>query len=1048
MVDVLQDLVENRQVRERQNSDYVNYLRDTAPIDGDRFDASYVVETNKDVPKTLELTEKELTSLQTDEGRRFSQAAQIVYEQLYGKPAQRQTQAAQDMENLAPGVAQYVRNLPPSTGVQPDIDRAPQTPEEYGRFGIEFAGDLNYNFSKFAVNTAKLSSMDELTKVSLYLLMKQYDKLPDFTWNGTRRFVKGVVSDPSTYLGLGTLGLAFLGRAGAKQATKQGMLELIKRSLKSPYAIAAIEGGVFTGLDDAFRQRLEIEAGMQPEGFKPGQSALATGIGAVAGPAIVGAGQGVVKGVSAARDRIRARMQSRQRLNQRLDTQGGVLPTEESAGMPTTARQGEMFAGRQMTPPPAPAAARPDELGFRSGLIRMLDELPEAASGQQILSTLSNENRLGQYGAKKSEIELLGLPEFLQGKQRVTKQELQDFIQSKRVRMRATDEGGGMIASEAEPGDNPTYYSLREMVDANDRGLNRHYMFGMQGDDFVGSEITIEGRLPLDNLSFYRDQVNELDTVIRNDESFYVQPGDADYDPDYAKRVEGQEISYIRPEIQNALDDFEAEYGDISDNGNRVNLNLRGSEQDRLSEALVNLDDATGGVIFNEIEVREPFVYDFYGDGIYPNQRGDLDFNQAVSSARNYIEEGVETDPSGRSMQFIGTTYPTARGGNPKNYREFRLLPPENDPRFANIDMNQHFERDTFAHFRSTDRAIERENGNIIDSMFVEEMQSDYVQGGQRAGFKPKNVTRVEAQNKAEELQTKFVETYTDSISDRVDRFLADTNFQGFGLAQEVEYRGKPIGTYIVDDLLRNIAEYGSAITSNNLDFIRQNSVRNNVPVPPVLSDSTLSQLKDSKDLQKLRQYVRSITKNFSDQVGEQQKFGEMLFDIVAGFAEKDVQQLAAAQKLFDRTVKGVEDLPMRSNWVELTMKSAIAQAVKENKQVIAFPFSDATISDVEGFRTPRGAISRLYLKDVPKILKKLAKQYDGTIETGKLTDSKSPNTRGEDSGKVIMLRLNNPDKIKKEGLALPSIVTATVAGAGAMKAMPRPEEQQAENRL
>ena len=66
MVDVLQDLVENRQVRERQNSDYVNYLRDTAPIDGDRFDASYVVETNKDVPKTLELTEKELRRTKAD----------------------------------------------------------------------------------------------------------------------------------------------------------------------------------------------------------------------------------------------------------------------------------------------------------------------------------------------------------------------------------------------------------------------------------------------------------------------------------------------------------------------------------------------------------------------------------------------------------------------------------------------------------------------------------------------------------------------------------------------------------------------------------------------------------------------------------------------------------------------------------------------------------------------------------------------------------------------------------------------------------------------
>ena len=1048
MEDIGQEYVRSRQVGEMATGDYADFLETQAPFPKDGFDAQYIIERNLEVPEKNELTEGDLQNFNNDDGQRFINASRILYDFMKTKPKQRQRDTAEAVEQFredSPQSAQYMRGLSPGVGSMPTDDGTPQTNQQFAQYGLELGGQLEYNFSNLGFNAARLTEMDDTTKSALYVLMNTYKKLPDFTWNGTKRFVKGVMTDPATYIGLGTLGFGFLGQAGLKQATRKGLLAAIKASIKSPYAIAAIEGGAYGGLDDAFRQRIKIMAGAQPEGFKAGQSAFATGIGTVVGPAIVGAGQGVVKGVSAARDRIRAQMQSRQRLNQRLDTRGGVLPTEQSAGMPASARQGEMFAGRQMTPPPAPAAARPDELGFRSGLIRMLDELPEAASGQQILSTLSNEQRLGQYGAKKSEIELLGLPEFLKGKQRVTKQELQDFIQSKRVRMRGTDTGGGMIASEPEPGDNPTYDSLREMVDANDRGLNRHYMFGMQGDDFVGSEITIEGRLPLDNLSFYREQVNELDTVIRNDESFYVQPGDADYDPEYAKFVEGGlEISYIRPDIQNALEDFEAEYRMISDNGNRVNLNLTSSEQNRLSDALVNLDYATGGVIFNDIEMRDPLVYDFYdpGGGMYPNQRGDLDFDQAVSSARNYIEEGVETDPSGRSMQFIGTTYPTARGGNPKNYREFRLLPPENDPRFASINMTQHFERDTFAHFRSTDRAIERENGNIIDSMFVEEMQSDYVQGGQRAGFKPKNVTRVEAQNKAEELQTKFVETYSDSISDRVDRFLEDTNLQG------LEYQGKPIGTYIVDDLLRNIAENGSAITSNNLDFIRQNSLRDNVPVPPVLSDSTLSQLKDSKDLQKLRQYVRSITKKITDQVGEQQKFGEMLFDIVAGFAEKDVQQLATASKLFDRTVKGVEDLPMRSNWVELTMKSAIAQAVKENKQVIAFPFSDATISDVEGFAKPRGAISRLYLKDVPKILKKLAKQYDGTIETGKLTDSKSPNTRGEDSGKVIMLRLNNPDKIKKEGLALPSIVGATVAGAGAIKAMPRPEEQQAENRL
>lgn len=120
----------------------------------------------------------------------------------------------------------------------------------------------------------------------------------------------------------------------------------------------------------------------------------------------------VSKGIPAARDRIRAQMRSRQRLNQRLNTRGGVLPTETSPGVPSAAQQGEMFTGRQMNPPPAPAAARPDELGFRSGIIRMLDELPEAASGQQILSTLSNENRLGQYGAKNQKLNCLACQNF------------------------------------------------------------------------------------------------------------------------------------------------------------------------------------------------------------------------------------------------------------------------------------------------------------------------------------------------------------------------------------------------------------------------------------------------------------------------------------------------------------------------------------------------------------------------------------------------------------------------------------------------------------
>lgn len=234
--------------------------------------------------------------------------------------------------------------------------------------------------------------------------------------------------------------------------------------------------------------------------------------------------------------------------------------------------------------------------------------------------------------------------------------------------------------------------------------------------------------------------MNEVDNVVRNDEMYYVQPGDPEYNAEYARLVEGQEISYIRPEIQDALENFEKEYRDISEQGNRVNLNLRDFEEARLSSALVDLDEATGGIILNNIEFTQPFVYDVVDNQAgYRDLRSELSFDQAVEIARDRIES-EPTDPSGGSTKFIGTTYPTADGGDPKNYREFRLLPPENDPRFATIDMTQHFERDTFAHFRSTDRKIRRENGNDVNAMFVEEMQSDYVQGGQRAGFKPKTL--------------------------------------------------------------------------------------------------------------------------------------------------------------------------------------------------------------------------------------------------------------------------------------------------------------------
>ena len=76
-------------------------------------------------------------------------------------------------------------------------------------------------------------------------------------WNGTKRFFKGMAADPTTYVGLSTLGLGAIMGASAKQATKAGIVAALKAGLPTT-AVPAIEGGACTSFDDAIRQEVTI----------------------------------------------------------------------------------------------------------------------------------------------------------------------------------------------------------------------------------------------------------------------------------------------------------------------------------------------------------------------------------------------------------------------------------------------------------------------------------------------------------------------------------------------------------------------------------------------------------------------------------------------------------------------------------------------------------------------------------------------------------------------------------------------------------------------
>lgn len=168
--------------------------------------------------------------------------------------------------------------------------------EDLAKTGLDMMSRFNYNLTLGTINyTAKLQDADPQTKLSFYYMMDMYDK-KDISGNGVLRAFKEMGLDPASYIGIGTLGLGFAGKQATATAAKTGLKAMLKQGamkfLQSPTAVAATEAGIYTGVDDFARQDAAIGAGVQDE-YSPGQTAVATTIGA-------GVGAGFVQGAKAA----------------------------------------------------------------------------------------------------------------------------------------------------------------------------------------------------------------------------------------------------------------------------------------------------------------------------------------------------------------------------------------------------------------------------------------------------------------------------------------------------------------------------------------------------------------------------------------------------------------------------------------------------------------------------------------------------------------------------------------------------------------------------
>ena len=312
MADFIEDYVNSRHKLQYTDGPYANSLSEGLSVD---IDAPYIIDTDKPMKpimasseaaeKDNSLSEDELLDVSTPAGKEWAKSSRAIYNRWHGgsegmmpldTPSMTQTDVSQPVDPAtSPEVSdERLRADPtfrdvtlPREAYGNGIKR-PETDQDFARWGVEFMGQFNYNMTKMAVDYSKLRGMDEQTALNFYNLMYTYDKLPMFTWNGTKRMFKGLATDPTTYAGLGTLGLSFIGRAGSKQMTKKGFQEALKRKIQNPYVIAAIEGGAYSGLDDALRQGVEIEAKVR-EGIDPLQTAGQAAVGAAAGTGLVGA---------------------------------------------------------------------------------------------------------------------------------------------------------------------------------------------------------------------------------------------------------------------------------------------------------------------------------------------------------------------------------------------------------------------------------------------------------------------------------------------------------------------------------------------------------------------------------------------------------------------------------------------------------------------------------------------------------------------------------------------------------------------------------------
>lgn len=138
------------------------------------------------------------------------------------------------------------------------------TQDELAEWGKDSLGNFNYNLVSMAEIAYALQSATQEEKEAFLFMMDTYDNT-NFSLEGAGRAAKGIITDPTNLIGVGTLGAGFVAKFAGKEAAKMGIRKLVLDSLARTGIGAGLQTGVVGAADSSIRQGIEVSAGRREE---------------------------------------------------------------------------------------------------------------------------------------------------------------------------------------------------------------------------------------------------------------------------------------------------------------------------------------------------------------------------------------------------------------------------------------------------------------------------------------------------------------------------------------------------------------------------------------------------------------------------------------------------------------------------------------------------------------------------------------------------------------------------------------------------------------